>query len=354
MSGGFADMLKSMENKSLSKLFSKVPSWSGHSLYVPSSLSYQQCSSEFTARYKASLISPGARVADLTGGLGVDTWAFSLGAAAVWYNERDTVLRQVVERNFAALGVSRAEFNSYDINPGRGDWQDALRSFRPDVVYLDPARRDASGKKLFLLEDCSPDVVALMPQLLEFAPLVMVKVSPMADITMLRRRLSPNLTAIHVLGSGGECKELLCVLEARAFASSESAVPDDVLIRLAEDSHVFQPSSVILSEAKNLLFVPGAAMVKSGLGPGLCKMPYDEHLSHFGKFYEIIEEMPFASSRLKELGRRYTQAEVTAKGLPLSSEELRAKIRTKPGGSVHIFGCTVSGARRILVCRLFG
>ena len=79
-------------------------------------------------------------------------------------------------------------------------------------------------------------------------------------------------------------------------------------------------------------------------------MQYDGQLSHFGKYYEVIENLPFASSWLKDLGRRYPRAEVTAKDLPLSSEELRAKVRTKPGGTVHIFGCVLNGERRILVC----
>ncbi|MBO4566935.1 MAG: hypothetical protein J5695_06885, partial [Bacteroidales bacterium] len=93
------------------------------------------------------------------------------------------------------------------------------------------------------------------------------------------------------------------------------------------------------------------AMVKSGLGPGLGLMAYDEGLSHFGKFWQVVENLPFASSVLKSVGARYPQAEVTARGVLVSSEELRAKIKTKPGGSVHIFACVLSGERRLLVCK---
>ena len=99
-----------------------------------------------------------------------------------------------------------------------------------------------------------------------------------------------------------------------------------------------------------MLFVPSAAMVKSGLGPGMCLMEYDERLAPFGKFWQVIENLPFASSVIKDLGCRYPQADVTARGVPLSSDELRKKIRTKPGGSVHIFACVLEGDRRILVC----
>ena len=415
----------------------------GKGIDVPASLNLEQCSSEATALYKASLVDAGARVADLTGGLGADSWAFSRRASAVWFNERDAALLDAVKRNFAVLGVSNAEFCGYDISASADDWKQALSVFKPDFIYLDPARRSASGRKVFLLEDCSPDVVSLMPQLLELAPKVMVKVSPMADLTMLRRRLSGCLESIHVVGADGECKELLClcckdavfsgvVLAENGYVftsggsdsgstaqklfqktsaslrpphcaplvgpprscghgrpqfsetvsasvppeSSFSSVPSisDPLVgphRLCEtncppvvpqgtsalrgghgqpQSPETQSASVPL-ESGLMLFVPSAAMVKSGLGPGLGLMAYDEGLSHFGKFWQVVENLPFASSVLKSVGARYPQAEVTARGVPVSSEELRAKIKTKPGGSVHIFACMLGAERRLLVCK---
>ena len=343
MSGGFASMLESMQADALRKLGVKVPSWQGLNLEIPASLNLQQCSGETAARYKASLIPEGARVADLTGGLGVDSWTISLRAEELWYNERDASLAAAVRRNFAVLGVKNAVFNSFDVAPDSAGWKDALAAFRPDVIYLDPARRDASGRKLFLLEDCSPDVVALTPMLLNLAPMVMVKVSPMADLTMLQRRLSGWLAELHVVGAEGECKELLCVCRQAASFTG---------VRLSEDGCVFSGARSVSSPVPSgFLFVPSPAMVKSRLGPAMGLLGYDAELAHFGKFYEVIENQPFASSVLRELGRRWPQAEVTAKGLPLSSEELRAKMRIKPGGPIHIFACDIDGGRRLLVCK---
>ena len=341
MKGGFSGILRSLEDREARKLEQKVPSWGGVRVEVPQAVNFQQCSGETAARYKASLIAPGARVADLTGGLGVDSWAFSAVASAVWYNERDCVLLQAVQRNFAALGVSNVVFNSFDIAPDRADWQEALRAFRPDVIYIDPARRNAAGNKLFLLEECSPDVVTLMPTLLAIAPQVMVKVSPMADLTMLRRRLQGYLSEIHVVGVDSECKELLCLCRPNAIFQS---------LVLFENGFVFREAKA-KPNTNDLLFVPSAALVKSGLGPGMCLRPYDEGLSHFGGFWEVVENLPFAASVIKELGRRYPQADVTARGVPVSSEGLRAKIRTKPGGPVHIFAWVLDGERRILICK---
>ena len=381
----FADILQSLERSGEQKLAAKLPSWAGVTIEVPASLNYQQCSSESTARYKASLLPAGARVADLTGGLGADSWAFSLRADQVWYNERDAVLLEAVKKNFAALGLSNVVFNGCDVSPESTGWQDALRAFQPDVVYLDPARRNAAGRKVFLLEDCSPDVVSLMPALLSLAAVVMVKVSPMADITMLRRRLSGWLSELHVVGSEGECKELLCLcrhdaefsgitlaedgyvlpesgstaleLPPKDFAPSELIPPTGkacgplpLTLRGRRRSSEATPVSVPTDSGK-LLFVPSAAMVKSGLGPGMCLMEYDERLAPFGRFWQVIENLPFASSVIKDLGRRYPQADVTARGVPVSSDELRKKIRTKPGGPVHIFACVLETERRILVCK---
>ncbi|MBP5719852.1 MAG: hypothetical protein J6W82_02155 [Bacteroidales bacterium] len=349
----FADILQSLERSGEQKLAAKLPSWAGVTIEVPASLNYQQCSSESTARYKASLLPAGARVADLTGGLGADSWAFSLRADQVWYNERDAVLLEAVKKNFAALGLSNVVFNGYDVSPESTGWQDALRAFRPDAVYLDPARRDAAGRKVFLLEDCSPDVVSLMPALLSLAAVVMVKVSPMADITMLRRRLSGWLSELHVVGSEGECKELLCLCRRnasfRGITLAEDGCVFPLTLRGRRRSSEATPVSVPTDSGK-LLFVPSAAMVKSGLGPGMCLMDYDERLAPFGKYWQVIENLPFASSVIKDLGRRYPQADVTARGVPVSSEELRKKIRTKPGGPVHIFACILKGERRLLIC----
>ena len=108
----FAGILKKLDTDARGKLETKLPSWAGLDIQVPQSINYQQCSSESTARYKASLVHEGARVADLTGGLGADSWAFSQRASALWFNERNAVLLDAVKHNFAHLGVQNAVFST--------------------------------------------------------------------------------------------------------------------------------------------------------------------------------------------------------------------------------------------------
>ena len=157
MKGSFADILKNLAMEDASRMEGKVPEWASvPGIVWPSRLSSEQCSSSETALHKAriaaAITGPQGRIADLTGGLGVDSWAFSQTAGQVLYNERDTALFQAAQHNFALLGVSNVTFRNEELKPGSA--ASLLGEFRPDLIFLDPARRDGAGKKVFLLENC--------------------------------------------------------------------------------------------------------------------------------------------------------------------------------------------------------
>ena len=219
------------------KLRGKLPSWYAvPSLHYPLPLSAEQCSSEETALYKASIICNQAddkrsrccvpktvpptaheweghipeRIADLTGGLGVDAWAFSRVCEKVLYNEMKPELVAAAEHNFKELGVENVEISNRVIEKGKV--KDILGDFKADVIFLDPARRDDVGRKVFMLEDCSPNVLELLPELYDACPKIMLKLSPMADITAVCRQLA-GVKEVHVVEADGECKELLLLLE---------------------------------------------------------------------------------------------------------------------------------------------
>ena len=164
---------------------------------------------------------PLGTVLDLTGGLGVDSWAFAQVAERVVYFERSEELAAAAGRNFQRLGAGNIDVRCETVTP-----QTELSE--ADLIYADPARRDAAGRKVFLLEDCTPDILTLLPLLLRKAPAVLVKLSPMADLAMLAERLGPALREIHVVECDGEVKELLCLL----LRDNPSPEPDIVLARL--------------------------------------------------------------------------------------------------------------------------
>lgn len=420
------------------KLSRKAPLWATtDGLVLPRTLSAEQCSGEAAARHKALAIREFLgkqpwRIADLTGGLGVDCLEFSKVAEAVLYNEMLPELAEAAEHNFRVLGagnieVCRSEVNprtlgvsatgttnaSNDVAKGNGmtdcdksneglyDYDGGLRerleTFSPNVIYLDPARRDGCGKKVFLLEDCSPDVLKIKDILLGIAPILALKLSPMADISMVLERLGNECRELQIIESGGECKELLVLMRRNVQASGQQ---DGCLIRVynledGKDSPVFEfrrdeendcpgpqltDSTEIVPGA--LLFEPGKALMKAGcfrligqrfdasaLGRDTHYYILRENASdmakatssatnissatdreHFcgrrclkdsGKLFRILDIAEMSGKGLKEFGKSHPEAEVTARGVRMTSEELRRRLSCKPSDRHHIFALHV-------------
>ena len=349
------------------KLREKVPQWYAvPALRYPFRVSGEQCSSTETARYKAAVAATAAKgcLADLTGGLGVDSWAFAQVFDRVLYNEMRPELADAARHNFAALGLSNVTVSCaelvaerHPVKPGVTACPNPighlLGDFRPDILFLDPARRASDGRKVFRLEDCQPDVLQLLPELLSACPLVLLKLSPMADISLVCKQLG-CVKAVHVVGAEGECKELLLLLE-RGYAGpytltvySNGAVAD--ITQPPEPSYVMPDPD---RASHPWLFEPGKALLKAGAFDWPCRFGLQklgqhthayvsaepvEELKPFGKWYRLLEVVPLNNRSIKEIGKKYPRAEVTARNLPLTSDQLRAKLGVKSGDDVHIFG----------------
>ena len=405
------------------KLRAKVPEWYAvPSLVYPFRLSGEQCSSSETARYKAWLIArsigegvppetcghprphkregPAAcggrgrsvaeavsggipspiTIADLTGGMGVDTWAFAQVAQEVLYNEMQVELAKATELNFRELGVRNVRFRNARVEPGKV--AEVLDGFQPDVIFLDPARRAEDGRKVFLIEECQPDVLGLLPELFEASRFVLLKLSPMADITMACKRLGTHVKEVHVVAAGGECKELLFLLDrdwegAPATFIVEGGAVMEIPGQAGNDGggqagndgvpnviSTGASSLVISTGAKRsgeiCLFEPGKALLKAGAFGlpsgrfGLTKLGQHTHLyvgetvpeelTPFGKVFDVLEVLPLGNRTLKEAGKRWPQAEVTARNVPMTSDLLRKKVGCASGGDIHMFGVRVDAA----------
>ena len=362
------------------KLRTKVPEWyEVPSLVYPFRLSGEQCSSSAAARYKARVaLRHTARnggilkVADLTGGMGVDAWAFAQVAEEVLYNEMQVELVRATDLNFRELGVENVRFGNGRVEPGKV--AEVLAGFEPDVIYLDPARRAEDGKKVFLIEECRPDVLGLLPELFAASRYVLLKLSPMADITMACKRLGAHVKEIHVVAAGGECKELLFLLDREWTGDySLSVVENDAVLEIPgragnDASSLVIPDnakiSVISTGAKRsgeiCLFEPGKALLKAGAFDlpcarfGLTKLGQHTHLyvgksvpeelRPFGKVFEVLEVLPLNNRTMKEAGKRWPQAEVTARNVPMTSDLLRKKTGCASGGDIHLFGVRVDAA----------
>ncbi len=236
-------------------------------IVYPAGISMEQCSSEETAQYKASIVPPGERCADITGGFGSDTMALAGQFARVDYFETNEELASIALHNFPVAGHENISVHSGDGVQAVSEANDSY-----DLIYADPARRDANASRVFSVADCAPDISAVKDTLLEKSPRLLVKLSPMLDITATLR-LFPETTQIHVVSLKNEVKELLFLLEKHPGASpilyAADLYPENApRVFLRPLSETVAP--VALSDIRAYIYDPSAALRKTGLADAYC------------------------------------------------------------------------------------
>ena len=352
-------------------LSKKVPSWASNpDLLFPKHLSIEQCSSELTAKYKASIISDGDTFVDLTGGLGIDSYFLSEKFKTSYYVENQKELCDLAEHNFGVLGRK--------INVINSDAESFLsKNQNIDLIFIDPARRDIYNRKMVSLHDCSPDVVDLQNILLKNAKNVLIKASPMLDISLITNELQ-NISEIHIVSVKNECKEILIKIEPgfdgeiKYFCvnfQSGSTVISTEAKRSGEISFNFVESEEksaipsFSSTVKNYLYEPNSSLMKSGAFKlisqrfGIEKLHVNSHLytsdnlvSEFpGRIFEIIGFAPFNKKIKKELLNDITEASVATRNFPLSANELRKSLNLKESDKNFIFGTTLIGEKKVVI-----
>lgn len=344
------------------KVREKIPSWHADpGLEYPDSLPLEQCSSEATALYKQQFVPEGGRIADLTGGLGVDCWFLSRKADEVHYCERKEVLCETARHNFDIL-EDRPGFR-IEIHEGDGlAWLKAQEGHF-DLIYLDPARRSKTAKRVYDISDCEPDLLAVKGELLAKASRVLAKISPMADIARTLAQF-PETKELHVVASGGEVKELLLLLETgAATADPEIVVADDgrrfrfkpaeepaAEVRFADrvGAWLFQPSKALRKAGAFRLLSERFGLAK--LAPSTHLYTADEAADGFpGKTFTVEEVLDWSKDACRQLQRRFERLEMTALNFPLTTDTLRSRLSIAGGGPRHLFATTLSDKRKILI-----
>lgn len=343
----------------------KLPSWYiNDRLIFPARIAAEQCSSEQTALYKQRLVEENMCVCDLTGGLGIDSYFFSRKVKRLFYMERFPTYCEAARSNFSVLGADNIEVMEGD-SAGLID-----KLLQIDVFYVDPARRGEGNKRVFALQDCEPDLPALLPELFRNAPRVVAKLSPMADIR-LTIDLLPGTTEVHVLSIKNECKELLFVIERNAEKITLS--PKIHCVNFIGENKEEQ-FSFTLDEEQNAeqnlsmgvgtyLYEPNASLLKAGafkclasrLGVG--KLHVSSHLytslalvrDFPGRTFIVREIFPFNSKLCKGLSKQIPQANITVRNFPLTVEELRKRTHIADGGEVYIFATTISNGEKVII-----
>lgn len=381
------------------KIVAKLPQWHANTALVyPFPLSAEQCSSQLSGEYKREIIDEtlkNRRVecnwkgADFTGGMGADTFYLSGLCSKFYYFEKNQELCKATEYNLSQLGINNVEANNIEINNKNIS---TLPGAPYDFIFIDPARRskaDSSAKVISLL-DYEPNIVELKEELLKQASVILVKVSPMADIK-LNLGLLPETSAVYIVSVGNECKELLFLLENRihtqeynindipitainirntdknAVCINEAGLSDKAGNSREIFSFTFgKEENALVSYAnktEEYLYEPNKSLLKGGafkilsetfglkkLAPSTHLYTSDELISDFpGKIYKIEETIEFNKKTLKFLAARYAHADLTARNFPLNTNELKRLSGIKDGGNRHIFATTLNNSSRILL-----
>ena len=242
----------------------KIPSWSDmDDIWYPKHLSLEQCSSEVTARYKATLLK-GNSLTDLTGGFGIDCAFLAAKFKSAIYVERQQELCEIAAHNFPILNLNH-------INVKNEDGVSYLQAMSPvDCIFLDPARRNEHGGKTVAISDCEPDVAELEELLLNKAGQVMVKLSPMLDLSLALKELQ-HVQKVHIISANNECKELLLILGQASVEEISIHCVNLPTKGIQEEQHfVFTREQEQCSECnytnalENYLYEPNASLLKAG------------------------------------------------------------------------------------------
>lgn len=386
----------------------KLPSWAqmAHMLY-PSRVPMEQCSSQQAADYKAQLVLQLVRTlgqgevparftfADLTGGFGVDCAAIAQHAEHAYYVERNEQLCTLVEHNYEQLGLGD------HVEVHHGDARDFLASMPSvDVIMLDPARRDAQGKRTYALVDCEPNVLELVGDLAQKAHFVLLKLSPMLDWHKTVADLAPFASEVHIVSVKNECKELLVVLDMRRTSQDYQREHLYRLVCVDLGAHVEQRRKsegnagregsescvsartfTVRGEAQmnavtpvrentdnlegQLLWEPNASVMKAGCFGAFAQafgaeaVGENSHLFVGGRL-EIASTIPakgfvieqvcgFSKKEVRELTSTLTHANIVVRNAPFTPASLRKKLKLKDGSDVTLFATTNARNEHVLI-----
>lgn len=379
----------------------KLPKWAAcDGVIFPPHLSMEQCSSEPTAQYKLNLamewtcrieslelrvenselstqncrrqqfktqnskFKTSTRMTDLTGGFGVDFSFTSCAFAAATYVERNEQLCHIVEHNLPLLGLNNATVVCADA-------VEYLSTVEPQtMLFLDPARRDEHGAKTVMLADCTPDVVQLLPQLLEKSRFTMLKLSPMLDWHKAVDDLQGAVREVHIVSVGGECKELLLVLstvvesELKVYCADLSTASDtSSLFVYTPGSSAPVANSKLKIQNSKFVHEPNASIMKAGcfdeLAAAYGVSPVSRN-SHLFLSDELVDGFPGRSfvvervttmnkSELRKALVGIEKANIATRNFPLTVAELRKRLKIKDGGDVYIFATTTAEGEHLLL-----
>jgi len=331
------------------------------SLIYPASVSVEQASSEATATYKASLVR-GKEVIDLTGGFGIDSFFMSQQARRVVYVERNPLLYELSKHNFQCMHAPIETI----CDDGLTFLQTTHR--HADYLYVDPSRRDHHQQRVIALDKYEPNVLTALPLFFQHAEHVLIKVSPMLDISSALRLLG-YVAKVHVVSVKNECKELLfdCVpqpCESPEIVAVEAGTSKNqpVVFSMQEEQHA---SVTYVASPKRYLYEPNAALLKAGafrllserfavdkFHPASHLYTSNEPMLNFpGRIFEVTAVFPLNQQAINQWIPSH-KVNITVRNFPLSVAEIRRRFKLEEGGDDYLFATTMSDqSKKLILCK---
>lgn len=336
----------------------KLPTWfECKNCIYPSKISMEQTSSEITAQYKSELVD-GDSLIDLSGGFGIDDYYFSKKVKQVIHCEIDTELSSIVNHNFKQL-------KRKNIQCMVGDSAETLKNLNRkfDWIYVDPSRRNETKGKVFLLQDCSPNIPDLQKFYYQYASKILIKTAPLLDITAGLTELQ-NVKTIHIVAVENEVKELLWEIHQGHVGS----ITINTINFNKSNRENFQfewnlDSEYNLGLPKKYLYEPNSAILKSGgFREVAAQFSFDKLHQHShlytsdnllefpGRIFEINTTIPYSKKEMA-LHLENKKANITLRNFPDRVENLRKKWKIKDGGNQYCFFTTdLNNNKIVLIC----
>lgn len=352
------EAIQQIKGQQIAKI--KIPSWyKTEDIIYPKHLSMEQCSSEYTARYKARIYTAESMV-DLTGGFGVDCAFLSKSFKKITYVEQQEELSKIAGHNFNVLNL--------DIQVQQNDAVDYLKNMQSvDLVYIDPARRSTSGSKTVLIEDCTPNIIDLDDLLSAKSKRTMIKLSPMLDISLVLKSIK-NISEVHVISHQNECKELIFIKNNETKTKSVALhcinihntetdefvfykeIEEEIKADYADEigKYIYEPNSSILKAGAYKSITLNFAIKK--LHPNSHLYTSDELVESFqGRIFKVETVSSLNKKDLKKNMSNIKHANISTRNFPLTPQELKNRLKIKDGGNTYIFGTTSADEKKILI-----
>ena len=339
----------------------KIPSWREiEEIWYPKHLSLEQCSSEITARYKARL-SQGDSLTDLTGGFGIDCSFLATGFKSATYVERQEELCEIASHNFPLLGLNHITIYNEDAVTHLQQMN------REDCIFIDPARRNEHGGKTVAISDCEPDVATLEELLLSKANRIMIKLSPMLDLSLALKTMKHTQEA-HVISVNNDCKELLLII-GDTPPTHQIPIHCINLTSKEKQSFVFtreeeaRVECTYTEKVGTYLYEPNASILKAGafrsiaasyhtrkLHPNSHLYTSDEWIKEFpGRVFQVTGQCSFNKKEIKECIGDIKKANITVRNFPATVAEIRKRTKLSDGGETYLFATTLSNDQKVLI-----